>query len=53
MIRLSTANAAVPAGFVGLPSAERFIGNLEINRTLLHDRIWREQKTERINHVLR
>jgi hypothetical protein len=29
----STANAAVPAGFAGLPPAERFISNLEINRT--------------------
>jgi hypothetical protein len=27
----STANTAVPAGLAGLPSAERFIGNLEIN----------------------
>jgi hypothetical protein len=29
----STANAAVPAGFAGLPPAERFISNLEIIRT--------------------
>jgi hypothetical protein len=28
----STANAAVPAGFAGLPTAERSIGNLEINK---------------------
>jgi hypothetical protein len=27
----STANAAVAAGFAGLPTAERFISNLEIN----------------------
>jgi hypothetical protein len=27
----STANTAVSAGFAGLPFAERFIGNLEIN----------------------
>jgi hypothetical protein len=29
--RHSTANTAVPAGFAGLPSAERFISNLDIN----------------------
>jgi Flp pilus assembly protein TadG len=29
-----TANAAVPAGFAGLPAAERFISNLEINKTV-------------------
>jgi hypothetical protein len=28
----SIANAAVPAGFAGLPPAERFIGNLLIPR---------------------
>jgi hypothetical protein len=30
----STANAAVPAGFAGLPPAERFISNLEIIRKI-------------------
>jgi hypothetical protein len=33
----STANAAVSAGFAGLPTAERFIGNLEINKAFLND----------------